>query len=88
MSDFRVRNVLVMEHELCVALMDGRTIMAPFAWCPRLDNATSEQRSHWEIAGAGYGIHRPDVDEDLSTQGLLVGGPAPRDSEKWRSRAT
>jgi hypothetical protein len=73
------------EHELSVALMDGRTISVPLAWYPRLANATPEQRANWELAGAGYGIHWPDVDEDLSTEGLLLGIPAPRGSENWRS---
>ncbi|MCU0558572.1 MAG: DUF2442 domain-containing protein [Desulfobacterales bacterium] len=51
---------------------------APLAWFPRLLHATPEQRSDWRVAGAGYGIHWPDIDEDLSTQGLLIGSPAPR----------
>jgi hypothetical protein len=84
-ADIRVRDVTVTEHELSVALMDGRTISVPVAWYPRLANATPEQRANWELAGAGYGIHWPDVDEDLSTEGLLLGSPAPRGSEHWRS---
>jgi hypothetical protein len=72
----RVRDVHVTEDTLAVDLADGRTIIVPLAWYPRLLSATSEQRSHWEIAGAGYGIHWPDLDEDLSTEGLLRGAPA------------
>jgi hypothetical protein len=86
-ADIRVRDVSVTEDELSVALMDGRTIIVPLAWYPRLANATPEQRLNWELAGAGYGIHWPDVDEDLSTEGLLLGIPAPRGSENWRSPA-
>ena len=77
-ADIRVRDVSVTADELSVALMDGRTITVPLAWYPRLANATPEQRAHWEIAGAGYGVHWPDVDEDLRTEGLLRGAPAPR----------
>ncbi len=77
-ADIRVRDVSITEDELSVALMDGRTITAPLAWYPRLANATPEQRAHWEVAGAGYGIYWPDVDEDLGTEGLLRGAPAPR----------
>jgi hypothetical protein len=84
-SDIRVRDVTVTEHELAVALTDGRTIVVPVAWYPRLVNATAEQRSNWELAGAGYGIHWPDIDEDVSTEGLLHGHAAPRGSENWRS---
>ena len=88
MADIRVRDVVVTEDELSVALMDGRTIVVPLAWYPRLANATPEQRGNWELAGAGYGIHWPDVDEDLSTEGLLLGIPAPRGSESWRASLT
>ncbi len=85
-ADIRVRDVEVTEDELIVALMDGRSIMVPLAWYPRLADATPEQRAHWEMAGAGYGIHWPDIDEDLSTEGLLVGARAPRGSATWRSQ--
>src|SRR5882672_1972951 len=61
-------------------LMDGRTIIVPLAWYPRLLHATEEQRNNWKISGGGYGIHWPDIDEDLSTEGLLRGAPAPRAS--------
>jgi len=74
----RVLNVRVTEDAISVDLYDGRTITAPLAWFPRLLHATPEQRSNWRIAGAGYGIHWPDIDEDLSTQGLLQGSPAPK----------
>jgi hypothetical protein len=47
-------------------------------WYPRLLQATAEQRSNWQVAGGGYGIHWPAIDEDLSTEGLLRGAPAPR----------
>jgi len=65
-------------HSLIVDLMDGRTISAPLAWYPRLAQASPEQRAHWERCAGGYGIHWPDVDEDLSTAGLLRGAPAPQ----------
>jgi hypothetical protein len=86
-ADTRVRDVHVSESELSVALMDGRTIIVPLAWYPRLANATPAQRSDWELAGAGYGIHWPQIDEDLSTEGLLFGDRAPPGSETWRSPA-
>lgn len=75
-TDERVLDVRCDEHSLTVDLMDGRTISAPLAWYPRLLHASAEQRSHWEKAGGGYGIHWPEVDEDLSTEGLLRGAPA------------
>jgi hypothetical protein len=76
-ADIRIQSVQIDDDQLTVALMDGRTISVPLAWYPRLLNATTEQRQHFEIAGGGYGLHWPDVDEDLSTEGLLRGAPAP-----------
>jgi hypothetical protein len=76
--DIRVRGVHVNDESLTVDLMDGRSITVPLAWYPRLLSATSEQRQKWEAAGGGYGIHWPDIDEDLSTEGLLRGATAPR----------
>ncbi len=64
------------EEALSVDLVDGRTITVPLAWYPRLLHATPEQRGNWRICGGGFGIHWPDVDEDLSTDGLLRGAPA------------
>ncbi|MBL9065389.1 MAG: DUF2442 domain-containing protein [Sphingopyxis sp.] len=76
LTDERVLDVRFDDHRLIVDLMDGRTISVPLSWYPRLANATPEQRAHWEKCGGGYGIHWPDVDEDLSTEGLLRGAPA------------
>ena len=77
-ADERVKGVSVSDDELQVTLMDGRTIIIPLAWYPRLFHASTEQRGHWQIAGGGYGIHWPDIDEDLNTDGLLRGAAAPR----------
>lgn len=76
----RVKDVHLTEESLSVDLVDGRTIIVPLAWYPRLLHATTEQRANWQIGGGGYGIHWPDVDEDLSTEGLLRGAPSPRRS--------
>lgn len=76
--DERVKDVEITEDALSVALMDGRVISVPLAWYPRLLDASEAQRENWRIAGGGYGIYWPDVDEDLSTEGLLRGAPAPR----------
>lgn len=76
-ADIRIMQVTVDESRLIVDLMDGRTIAVPLAWYPRLANATEKQRNHWELTGGGYGIHWPDLDEDLSAEGLLRGAKAP-----------
>ena len=73
----RIVRVDVTEDVLVVDLADGRSVSVPLAWYPRLLHATPAQRRHWQIAGAGFGIHWPDVDEDLSVQGILHGIPAP-----------
>jgi hypothetical protein len=72
----RVKNVSFTEDTLSVDLVDGRTIVAPLVWYPRLLDANSEQRQNWQVSAAGYGIHWPEIDEDLSTAGLLHGAPA------------
>jgi hypothetical protein len=77
-ADERVTDVRCTDDTLTVDLMDGRTISVPLAWYPRLLRASPEQRGNWETCGGGYGIHWPDIDEDLSTEGLLRGAPAPR----------
>ena len=77
-ADERVKDVRVTEETLSVDLMDGRMIAVPLAWYPRLSAATPDQRAHWQVCGGGYGIHWPDIDEDLSTEGLLRGAPAPQ----------
>jgi hypothetical protein len=76
-ADERVANVKVTKDTLSVSLIDGRTILVPLAWYPRLLKASAAQRKNWRIAGGGYGVHWPDIDEDLSTEGLLRGAPAP-----------
>lgn len=79
-ADIRVADVKLTEDELSVRLNDGRTISVPLVWYPRLLNATETQRNNWRISGGGYGIHWEDIDEDISTEGLLRGAPAPRQS--------
>ena len=74
----RVKDVRFTEDALVVDLLDGRTISVPLVWYPRLLSATLAQRANWRVAGGGFGIHWPDIDEDLSTAGLLRGSPAPR----------
>lgn len=77
-ADERVADVRFTKDTLSVALKDGRTIIVPLVWYPRLMNATVAERRNWQVAGGGYSIHWPDIDEDLSTEGLLRGAPAPR----------
>ena len=76
---------LAMNFGFSAVEQDGRTISVPLAWYPRLLHASKEQLSNWKIAGGGYGIHWPDLDEDLSTEGLLRGAPAPRHTSNTKA---
>ena len=69
----RVTNVEVTDDTLAVDLEDGRTISVPIGWYPRLAHGTPVERAHYEISGAGYGIHWPELDEDIGVEGLLRG---------------
>jgi hypothetical protein len=73
----RIKTVRFTVDSIIVELADGRGISAPLAWFPRLQRATPAQRAHWQLAGAGHGLHWPELDEDLSIEGLLRGAPAP-----------
>ena len=71
---------------LSVDLSDGRTISVPLAWFPRLQYATVAERKKWRFIGKGQGIHWPDIDEDISVEGLLAGKPSGESQtsfEKW-----
>lgn len=80
--DERVEAVYFTRNALVVDLMDGRTISVPLSWYPRLLKASQRERAQWEICGGGYGIHWPEIDEDLSTEGLLRGAKASRQTTK------
>ena len=68
--------VVVTDDTLTVDLEDGRTISVPIGWYPRLANGTPEERNDYQISGAGYGIHWPQLDEDIGVEGLLLGKPS------------
>ncbi len=69
----QAENVEVTEDSLIVNLVDGRTISVPVAWYPRLAHGTKTERDNWHLIGRGEGIHWPDLDEDISIEGLLAG---------------
>ncbi|MEZ4737261.1 MAG: DUF2442 domain-containing protein [Caldilineaceae bacterium] len=69
----KVMDVTVTDDTLSVDLADGRTISVPLMWFPRLAYGTPEERANFKVAGAGYGIHWPDLDEDVGVEGLLLG---------------
>ena len=82
----RAQDVQVTDDELIVALDDGRTIVVPLAWYPRLLHGTREERANWRLIGGGEGVHWPDLDEDISIEHLLAGvpsGESQRSLQKW-----
>jgi len=72
----RISRVEVTDDLITAHLVDGRTISVPLAWSWRLSGATPEQRARFVIIGNGEGVHWPDVDEDISARGMLMGIPA------------
>ncbi len=75
-ADARVKDVSVTDELITFYLVDGRVISVPIAWSWRLSQATPAQRENTEVIGDGHGVHWPDVDEDISVEGMLHGVPA------------
>jgi len=73
----RIKAIRVTDDTITADLMDGRSISVPLAWSWRLSEATATQRDHFELIGDGLGVHWPDVDEDISAEGMLNGSPSP-----------
>jgi uncharacterized protein DUF2442 len=69
----RIVGLTVTDDTLSADLEDARTISVPIGWYPRLAHGTPEERANFQISGGGYGIHWPDLDEDLGVEGLLLG---------------
>ena len=85
-EEARAQQVTVSEDSLTVDLVDGRTIIVPLVWYPRLWHGTPEERSSFEILGDGTLVHWPDLDEDLSVSGLLAGrrsGESQQSLARW-----
>jgi hypothetical protein len=82
----RAEQVRVTKDALTVDLSDGRTIIVPLMWYPRLVHGTARERKHWKLIGQGHGIHWPDLDEDISISNLLEGKPSgesQRSLQRW-----
>lgn len=87
----RAEKVRVTDDTLTVDLIDGRTLSVPLAWYPRLMHGNAEERNNWRLIGDGRGIHWPDLDEDISVEGLLFGkasGESQRSFKRWLEERT
>lgn len=78
LQEVRIKDISVTEDTITAYLVDGRVISVPLAWSWRLSEATPEQRTNYEIIGDGQGVHWPDIDEDISAEGMIYGIPAPK----------
>lgn len=78
--------VVVSDDTLTVDLSDGRTLSVPLGWYPRLLYGSAAERQRWQLIGQGVGIHWPELDEDISVEGLLAGRPSgesQRSLKRW-----
>ena len=85
----RIVGVTVTDDTLSADLEDGRTISIPIGWYPRLAHGLPAERANFQISGAGYGLHWPDLDEDIGIEGLLLGkksAESPSSLERWLQR--
>jgi hypothetical protein len=78
LQEVRIKDISVTEDTITAYLVDGRIISVPLAWSWRLSEATPKQRANYKIIGDGQGVHWPEIDEDISAEGMLYGTPAPR----------
>jgi hypothetical protein len=87
----KASEINVTDDTLAVDLTDGRTLLVPLTWYPRLWHGTPEERQNWRLIGDGVGIHWPDLDEDISVEGLILGkrsGESQRSLQRWLEKRT
>ncbi len=85
-ADPQVIDISFTADKLIVDLSDGRTLLVPLSWYPRLYHATPAERNNWQLLGDGYAIEWPDLDEHIGIEGLLAGrhsGESKRSLERW-----
>ncbi len=75
-QEVKIKDITVTKDNITAQLIDGRTISVPLVWSWRLSEATPKQRANWQIIGDGHGVHWPEIDEDISAEGMLFGIPS------------
>ena len=88
-TQVKIASVTVADDTLSVDLDDGRSVAVPIGWYPRLAHGTDQERANFQISGAGYGIHWPDLDEDIGVEGILLGKKSTESRasfERWLQR--
>ncbi len=83
-SHVKAQSIEVTEDSIIVDLNDGRTISAPIAWFPRLQQGNMDERNNFRFIGKGEGIHWPDLDEDISVENLILGQPSGESLESFK----
>jgi hypothetical protein len=76
----------VTDEKLIIELVDGRSLIIPLSWYPRLLNASHQERQNWQLLGDGYAIEWIDLDEHIGIEGLLAGkrsGESHKSFERW-----
>jgi len=68
--------VSVSESTIDVELSGGCSLSVPVSWYPRLEHGTDAERGNYKLIGSGFGIHWPDLDEDISVEALVAGHPS------------
>jgi hypothetical protein len=85
-TQVKIASITVTDDTLSVDLEDGRSVAVPIGWYPRLAHGTDQERANFHVSGAGFGIHWPDLDEDIGVEGLLLGKKSTESRtsfEKW-----
>ncbi|MEK7727321.1 MAG: DUF2442 domain-containing protein [candidate division KSB1 bacterium] len=78
--------VTITNEKLIVELSDGRSIVVPLAWYPRLLHGSPAERQNWQLLGEGYAIEWPELDEHIGIEGLLAGRRSsenPQSLRRW-----
>ena len=75
-GSWELSNCRHQESKIRFDLSDGRTIVIPMKWYPKLEKATFRQRNNWRLVGNGKGAHWPDIDEVVSLKDILDGKPS------------
>ena len=78
--------ISVTEEKLVIELVDGRSLIIPLSWYPRLLNASHQERQNWQLLGDGYAIEWIDLDEHIGIEGLLAGkrsGESHKSFARW-----
>lgn len=70
-KSFNATSVSFSESRMNVVLEDGRELIVPLEWFPKLKDASPKQFANWRFIGNGEGIHWEELDEDILVEKLF-----------------